>query len=75
MKTLVYSRLKAKNHEKNCYEALVAALAHTASPCVCACVGDNTRTCVPRSSSASRVSPGNGEISANLTTLKTVARR
>lgn len=37
MKTLVYSRLKAKNHEKNCYEALVAALAHTASPCVCVC--------------------------------------
>lgn len=23
---LVYSRLKAKNHDKNCYEALVAAL-------------------------------------------------
>lgn len=31
MSALVYSRLKAKNHEKNCYEGLVAALARSQS--------------------------------------------
>lgn len=48
MKTLVYSRLKAKNHEKNCYEALVAALAHTASPCVRAWAIIRARACLVR---------------------------